>query len=216
MKAIILAGGTPPSKKLLKKEITSKSTIIAADSGADCLWKYKITPDYLIGDFDSINNQALHFWIDKNIPIERHPQNKDMTDSQLALKKATALNIKEIVFLGCLGGKRVDHLLGAFGLLAECLDLSITAYLKDDYQNITLLNKPTIIHGKNKEIFSLQAYGEPVKNLSISGSKYELKSYELKMGDALTLSNEFQDQYVNIQFTDGRLILIRQERLRIL
>jgi len=209
MKAIIVAGGTPPSKNLLNKEITPKSIIIAADSGANCLWKYKITPDYLIGDFDSIDNQILQSWINKNVPIERHPQNKDATDGQLALKKAVVLDTKEIVFLGCLGGKRLDHLLGALGLLAECLDLNITACLKDDYQTITLLNQPTIIHGKNGEVFSLQAYGEPVKNLSISGSKYELKNYELKIGDALTLSNEFQNQDINIQFTSGRLLLIR-------
>ncbi|CAL7961068.1 thiamine pyrophosphokinase [Gammaproteobacteria bacterium] len=209
MKAIIVAGGAPPSKKLLNNEITSKSIIIAADNGADCLWKYQITPDYLIGDFDSIDDRVLHFWVNKNIPIERHPQNKNATDGQLALKKAIALDIKKIVFLGCLGGKRTDHLLGAFGLLAECLNLNIIACLKDDYQAITLLDQSIIIPGKNGEIFSLQAYGEPVKNLSISGSKYELKNYELEIGNALTLSNEFQDQAVSLQFTSGRLMLIR-------
>jgi thiamine pyrophosphokinase len=209
MKAIIVAGGTPPSKKLLKSEMTPKSVIIAVDSGADCLWKYQITPNYLIGDFDSIDDKALHFWANKNIPIERHPKDKDATDSQLALKKATALGVKEVVFLGCLTGKRIDHLLGAFGLLAKCLDLNIVACLKDDYQIINLLNQPKIIHGKNGEVFSLQAYGEPVKKLSISGGKYRLKNYELKTGDALTLSNEFQNQAVSIQFANGRLMLIR-------
>lgn len=208
MKAVIVAGGTPPSQKLLNKEIIS-STVIAADSGANCLWKYQITPDYLIGDFDSIDNKILHFWENKKVSIERHPQNKDETDAQLALKKAASLGATEVVFLGCLGGKRTDHLLGALGLLTEASDLNIAACLKDDYQTITLLEEPTTIHGNNGEIFSLQAYGEPVKKLSISGSKYELKNYELKMGNALTLSNEFQNQAVNIQFTSGRLLLFR-------
>lgn len=209
MKTIIVAGGTWPSKKLLNKEVTAKNIIIAADSGANCLWEYQITPDYLIGDFDSIDSKILQLWENKKVSIERHPQNKDETDAQLALKKATSLGATEVVFLGCLGGKRVDHLLGALGLLTEASDLKIAACLKDDYQTITLLEEPTTIHGKSGEIFSLQAYGEPVKNLSISGSKYELKNYELKMGDALTLSNEFKNQTVNIQFTSGRLLLFR-------
>lgn len=208
MKAVIIAGGTPPSQKLLNKEIIA-SSIIAADSGANCLWEYKTTPDYLIGDFDSIDSKILRFWENKKVSTERHPQNKDETDAQLALKKAASLGAIEIVFLGCLGGNRVDHLLGALGLLAEASDLNMAACLKDDYQTITLLDKSTVIHGKNGDFFSLQAYGGSVKNLNISGSKYELKNHELKMGNALTLSNEFQNQAVNIQFTSGRLLLFR-------
>lgn len=209
MKAIIVAGGAPPSQNLLNKEITSKSIIIAADGGANCLWEYQITPDYLIGDFDSIDDKILNFWTDQNVSIVRYPQIKNETDAQLAFEKAVVLGIKEIIFLGCLGGKRKDHLFGAIGLLAECLNLNITACLKDDYQTITLLDEPAIIYGNNGEVFSLQAYGGQVKNLNISGGKYELKDYVLKMGDALTLSNEFQGRDVAISFTSGRLMLIR-------
>jgi thiamine pyrophosphokinase len=208
MKAIIIAGGTPPTKKLLTKEITKNTTIIAADSGANCLWRYKITPDYLIGDFDSIDHKILNFWLDKNVIVEPYPTNKDFTDTELALKKAAQLKIKEITFLGCLGGKRVDHLLGTIGLLDKCIDLNIKSSLKDDYQTVTLLKKSALIHGKSGSIFSLQAYGETVKNLSIVGSKYILKNHFLKMGDALTLSNEFLKKKVKITFKSGKLLLI--------
>jgi len=208
MKAIIIAGGTPPSKKLITKEITRSSIIIAADSGANCLWKYKIVPDYLIGDFDSINSKALNFLANKNIPIERYPCNKDLTDAQLALKKSLQLKAKKIIFLGCLGGKRIDHLLGALGLLVECSNLNIDASLKDDYQTVTLLKKSTTIYGKPRAIFSLQAYGGTVSKLSVIGSKYSLKNHSLKTGDVLTLSNEFQNKKVKIQFKSGKLLLI--------
>lgn len=214
MKTIIVAGGTPPEKKLLIKEMTANSIIIAVDSGADCLQRYQIIPNYLLGDFDSIDPQALKFFANKNIPTEQYPRDKNATDSQLALEKALALGATEIVFLGCLGGKRVDHLLGALGLLAICLKLNIRSFLKDAYQTISLLDHATIISGNNDDVFSLQTYGEPVKNLNISNSKYELKNYELKMGDALTLSNEFQNQDVSIQFTSGKLLLIQNHQLK--
>jgi len=209
MKAIIIAGGTPPSKKLITKEINKDNIIIAADSGADSLWQYKITPNYLIGDLDSINHKALNFWINKNVVIERHPANKDFTDAKLALTKAIKLKATKIIFLGCLGGKRVDHLLGSIGLLDECANLNIEAYLKDDYQTISLLKKSTTINGKAGDMFSLQAYGGTVKHLSITGSKYTLKNYSLKTGDTLTLSNEFHDKRVKIEFKCGRLLLFR-------
>lgn len=208
MKAIIVAGGTAPPKKLITRELTSKSVIIAADSGANCLWHYKILPDYLIGDFDSINKKILGSLKRSSTIIERHPCCKDLTDAQLALKKALELRAKAIVFLGCLGGKRVDHLLGALGLLLTCAKLKVDACLKDEHQTITLITKSTIIHGKSGDIFSLQAYGALVKNLSITGSKYELKNHLLKTGDSLTLSNEFCRKKVTIDFTAGRLVLI--------
>lgn len=210
MKAIIVAGGTPPTKELLTQELTKKSIIIAVDSGADCLWRYKITPHYLLGDFDSISPKILDFWLSKNIPTTCYAPEKDFTDTELALKKACELKVKEITFLGCLGGKRVDHLLGALGLLNECLDLNITASLKDEQQIISILKQSTMIHGETGAMFSLQAYGGTVKKLSITGSKYTLKNYSLKVGSSLTLSNEFQNKNkrVTIKFSSGRLLLI--------
>lgn len=206
---IIIAAGAPPTKKLLTQEITSNSTIIAVDGGANCLRKYHIMPHYLIGDLDSIAANTLEFFTKQNLPVERYPRDKDTTDTNLALQKAISLGATKIVFLGCLGGKRTDHLLGALGLLATCLELKIPAYLKDDYQIISLLDSSTTISGNYGSVFSLQPYGYSVKNLTIRNSKYELNNYELKMGDVLTLSNEIRDQDVIVQFTSGRLLLIQ-------
>lgn len=211
---IIIAAGTPPTKKLLNQEITTNSTIIAVDGGANCLKKYHIMPHYLVGDLDSIAANTLDFFTKLNLPIEQYSRNKDTTDTNLALQKAINLGATTITFFGCLGGKRTDHLLGSLGLLATCLDLKIPACLKDDYQIITLLDRSTTISGSYGNIFSLQTYGKPVKNLTINNSKYELNNYELKMGDVLTLSNEIRNQDVTIQFTSGRLLLIQDARTK--
>ncbi len=209
MKAVIIAGGAPPSKKLITNELNKHTIIIAADSGANILWQYKITPHYIIGDLDSVTYKALNFWLNKNVIVEPYPTAKNLTDAELAFKKAAKLKVKVITFLGCLGGDRVDHLLGGLGLLGKCATLKIAADIKDDYQIITLLKKPTIICGKVGASFSLQAYGGAVKNLSISGAKYNLKNYLLQMGDALTLSNEFCGKKVKINFKSGKLLLWR-------
>ncbi|MDR1057340.1 MAG: thiamine diphosphokinase [Coxiellaceae bacterium] len=208
MKAVIVAGGIPPSKRLVMQEIMSKSIIIAADSGANCLWQYKITPNFIIGDCDSIDKKILKFWSNNNVTIECHPPEKDLTDTELALNKAIDLNPEKIAFLGCLGGNRIDHLLGSMGLLDKCLSLNINAHLKDDYQTIVLLKKAATIYGHPGQMFSLQAYGGNVKDLSLKGSKYLLNNYLLKMGDTLTLSNEFKNKIVNIQFRSGKLLVI--------
>ncbi|MDR1012474.1 MAG: thiamine diphosphokinase [Coxiellaceae bacterium] len=208
MKVIIIAGGIPPSKKLILQEKDLTSIIIAADSGANCLQQYNIIPNLIIGDCDSIDRKVLEFWSNKNITIERFSPEKNLTDTELAFKKATIFLPEKITFLGCLSGKRIDHLLGSIGLLEKCLQQNINACLKDDYQTITLLKETTVIYGNRGQLFSLHAYGGNVKNLSITGCKYHLNKYLLKTGDALTISNRFEDTAVNIQFTTGKLLVI--------
>ena len=55
----------------------------------------------------------------------------------------------------------------------------------------------------------MQAYATAVKKLSINGSKYNIKNYNLNVGDCLTLSNEFQNNKVTIKFTKGEILLFR-------
>ncbi|MDP4177431.1 MAG: thiamine diphosphokinase [Bacillota bacterium] len=207
MKIIILSGGVKPSYKLLIKEINNCDLIICADSGANCLYRYNIIPDYLIGDFDSIDEQILKFFTEKQVIIERYPKEKDSTDTEIAFEKAISLGASEIIFLGCTGG-RIDHTLGNLGLLKKCLDLKIDAYLVDD-QNIIFINdKPLVISGTAGENFSIQAFGGTVKNLTIKNAKYELSNYDLYFGDPLTVSNEFIGKNVSIEFDNGILLIL--------
>ena len=59
MNVLIIAGGNPPSSELLKSEIAKCNYIICADKGAECLYYNNIIPDYLLGDFDSIDKNIL-------------------------------------------------------------------------------------------------------------------------------------------------------------
>lgn len=213
MKAIIIAGGTPPSLKLLKNEITTSSIIICADSGANCLLTYNIIPNYCIGDLDSINNAALEFLQQNKVIIEKASRHKDTTDAFLALHKAIQLGASEIIFLGCTGGTRLDHFFGSLGLLAHCLNKKITAAIKDECNTIVLLDQAATINGAMGQIFSVHAFCDCVTNLTLKNCKYELTDYALKIGDPLTLSNEFLDIPVIISLSSGTLMLITQNIL---
>lgn len=208
MKAVIISGGSPPTKALLEEELKECSYLICADSGADCLYKYNIMPDYLIGDFDSIDKSVFDYFFTSNIAIEKYPKDKDFTDTKLALFKARKLGADEIIFLGCTGG-RLDHTVGNFGLLLDCLNYNIKSFIKDDNNAISITNISTEIYGEKGESFSLLAYNMPVENLTIKGAKFELENYYLNIGDGLTLSNEFLRNNVNINFYKGTLLMMR-------
>lgn len=208
MKGIIISGGNAPSLKLIKSEITEQSLIICADSGADCLYNYKIIPTYIIGDLDSIKQETLIFFEnDNNVVFEKYLPEKDYTDTYLALDKAISLGCDEIVFLGCTG-TRLDHFLGNLGMLKKCLLQNIKASIKDNNNIILMTNNNITISGQQGSYFSLQPYCSVVNCLSIEGCKYELSNYNLFLGDSLTISNEFKESTVKISFSSGILLVM--------
>ena len=102
IKIIIISGGTPPSFEILTKELNDSKFIICADSGANCLINYNITPDFIIGDLDSIDKEILKKFKKNGVKIETYKKDKDDTDTFLAMQKAIKLGANEIVFLGCI------------------------------------------------------------------------------------------------------------------
>ncbi|WP_446899467.1 thiamine diphosphokinase [Clostridium sp. LBM24168] len=210
MKVTIVSGGNAPSLNLLRNELKSSSFLICADGGGNCLYKYNIKPDYLIGDFDSISNEALNFLKNSGTKISKYPVKKDFTDTEAVFNKALELNANEITFLGCTGN-RLDHLMGNIGMLKKSLEHGIKAYIKDENNSIEIMNKSSVIGGKRGEVFSLYAYCDIVENLSIIGAKYELNNYNLALGDSRTVSNEFLDDEVRILFKSGLILLFRSK-----
>ncbi|GAA0121491.1 MAG: thiamine diphosphokinase [Clostridium argentinense] len=207
MKIAIVSGGKAPSKEILESYIEKGYEIIAADSGANCLYQYGITPKILLGDFDSIDKKVLNYFKEKT-EILTVPSEKDFTDTDLALNIAIEHKSEEVVFLGCTGS-RMDHFLGNLCVLYRALKENIKAYIVDENNSITMINTPTTISGKKGDCFSLIAFKEDVKNLTIKGAKYELNSYYLNLSDNLTLSNEFIEEQVSLTFDSGTVILMR-------
>ncbi|KAA8677051.1 thiamine diphosphokinase [Clostridium sp. MT-14] len=208
MRVVIVSGGNAPSEKLIKEELYGDSILICADSGANCLYRYNIVPMYLMGDFDSIDEEPLKFFREKNCIIEKYPKAKNCTDTEIVIDKALSLRADEIVLLG-VTGSRVDHLLGNLGMLLKCNSKGIRAFIKDEHNTIELISKPVTIKGREGETFSLHAYCDIVRNLSIIGARYKLDNYDLKLGDGRTISNEFLNRSVSIIFDSGKLLLMK-------
>lgn len=207
MRVVIVGGGDSPSKKLLDKYINGKSIIIAADSGANVLLNHEIYPNYLLGDFDSID-EKIYGKISNSSKTIRFPKEKDYTDTHIAFDKAVELGAEEIIFLGCTG-KRIDHFFANLCILYKGLKKSIDCRIVDEYNEIYIIDKPTNIFGRKGEVFSLFSYIEDTYNLTMEGVKYRLENFNLLQGNNLTVSNEFMEEKVSIKFSKGCLIVIR-------
>jgi thiamine pyrophosphokinase len=207
MKTIILSGGKAPSRELLERELEDATALICVDSGGNCLWEMGIEPDYLVGDFDSIKQEAMDYIKRTKCRILEYPKDKDFTDTELALELAMRLDSNSIVFLGSTG-TRLDHVMGNLGLLRACVQNGIDAYLKDDNNSITMTDKPLKLKAEPGTTFSLQAFSGTVENLTIRGARFPLNDYRLRTGDPLTISNRFLDEDVEVEFTDGLLMVM--------
>lgn len=207
MKIVITSGGKAPSRKLLIEELKGNSYLICADSGANCLHKYNIVPNMLVGDFDSIDKDVFEYFKNSDAKIVKYPSEKDYTDTEIALNMALDMKPDEIVLLGCTG-TRMDHFLANLGLLLKCLENKVVAFIKDEHNTIMITKKSLNIYGKKGKTFSLAAYYNSVENLSISGAKYPLNNFYLNIGNPITTSNEFLDHEVKISFDKGNLLII--------
>lgn len=101
MKTLIITGGNLNkdfTKEYLKKY--SFDLIIAVDRGLEVLDTLKVTPNYIIGDFDSINKEILDKYKEKNnIKIMTLNPEKDFTDTHVAINVAIENKSKEIIIL---------------------------------------------------------------------------------------------------------------------
>lgn len=208
MKAVMIAGGTEPTREILMEELKEADFVICADRGIEVLYKNGLTPNKLVGDFDSINPKVLDYYKEKGSDIKIYPPEKNYTDSEIAFEKAIEdPRIDVICLLGCTG-TRIDHVIGNIGLLNRALNKGIKAYIRDENNYMFLIDKSTKLKNVFGKYISFQGFREAVLDFKIEGAKYDLDSHSLLFGDPLTVSNEFLDEYIKVSFSKGKVMVI--------
>lgn len=191
-------------------EESRPETIIAADSGIEFLYRNRIKPQVVIGDFDSAGREAFDFFQGQpDIRIQRLNPLKDDTDTESAVRLAIAMGAEEITLLGGTGS-RLDHVLANIELLGIGLLAGVPVTLMDAHNRIRMLKESTVL--KKREQFgtyvSLIPYSEQVEHLYLRGMKYPLSDHCLKGFCSLGISNEIIEEEAAIEFDGGILVLI--------
>lgn len=203
MKAIII---TPCLNGKIKDTVTisHEDFVICADYSFPAAIEQGITPDLIIGDFDT--GTPIEF-PDKT-EIQRHPVEKDDSDTMLCVKEASRRGYTKIIVVGGLSG-RLDHTFANLQMLAygasKGLEITVT-----DGKNEAFLLHPgkTVLLKKEGVSLSLFSYTEKTEGISLSGVKYPLENGELTNLFPLGLSNEITAEKAEISFTHGLLLVI--------
>ena len=104
MKVALVLNGDEPSGDDLKL-LDACDAIVCADGAAESLLKTNHVPTVIVGDLDSLKADAYKWADSLDIPIERHPEKKDLTDGELAFVKAQSLGATSLLILGGHGGR---------------------------------------------------------------------------------------------------------------
>jgi thiamine pyrophosphokinase len=208
MKATIIAHGVLNNFEILKRECDNSDIIICADGGAEFAFKNNITPNYLIGDFDSIDKAILDYYETKDTEIITYPREKDYTDTEICIDKAFHLNCEEICIIAGIGG-RIDHSLGNIGLLHKISKLGMNGYIAGEDCYIYLCSKELEIKGEIGELVSIIPFKDDAQGVCLEGFKYPLMNATIRFGQPIGLSNVMLKPIGKVKIGSGEVLVIK-------
>ena len=206
----MIIGAAPIESEAVFQEFPpEKYYVICADAGYETAVKYGITPDLIVGDFDSAKTLPQKSRKVLSLPVE-----KDVTDTMYAVMKGFAKGLRGFVLLGCLGGPRFDHSLANLEVLQYIRQHSGHAVIADEHTKLFLISdsrlRLTQMKGATVSVFP---YGCASCNLSYQGMFYPLSQETLATGGTLMgVSNSIVEDTAEIRVHSGTaLIAVYQE-----
>ncbi len=202
-RCLIIAGGEYADVGLTDP----KDFVIACDSGYRHALRAGLTPDLILGDFDSYSGP-----LPEGTQILRLPVEKDDTDTQYAVRWACEHGFDSVRLCCALGGS-LDHLLANIQTLHFAVLHGLEASAGDARTELRVLAPGRWPIPERKgwtlSVFSLT---DSVEGLSIQGAKYSLEDARLTNAFPLGVSNAFRGD-AEICFHSGvaAVLLCRRE-----
>lgn len=201
---------------------------VAADGGLDLALRLGHTPEFVVGDMDSVSDDAIGRARDSGSSLTVAPRAKDVSDFELALDRAVDLGASHLVVVGGAGG-RLDHVLATILTLTspKYSGLVLEALLVDNH--VSVINGRTadatppgdlpdprrrrpstaVTTGVPGDPVSLFSFNGPAIGVRTSGLAWQLDGQTLDGGTSLGVSNELVDDEASIALDGGCLAVVR-------
>ena len=175
--------------------------IICADKGLDHALAAGLTPDMIVGDFDSANSKPP-----EGIPVVRTIPEKDDTDTILACEAAIEEGCDEIRLYCALGG-RTDHTIANIQTMEMMRQRGVNVTIVGNGERIYLVQEREAEIPRFRGYVSVFSYGETCI-VSEYGMKYGLVRYRLDNAYPLGVSNEVADEVGRVIVHGGTALVI--------
>lgn len=187
----------------LRERPQTGDLVLAADAGYLACRQAGITPDLLLGDFDSMD-QPADFDHVRRVPVE-----KDDTDTMLAVKTGLEQGCGEFYIYGGTGGRRLDHTLANLQMLLLLRRQGARAWLYDDAFVYTALENESITIPRTVEwgLLSVFCLGADAHGIDLEGVQYPLRDATLTAGFPLGVSNHILEPQARVAVREGSLLV---------
>ncbi len=177
-----------------------RELVIGADGGYKTLKERGITPDVIVGDFDSLG------YIPDEDAVMVLPKEKDVTDLWAAVEVGIKRKCNTFVLL-CATGGRPDHTYANYQLLYHLAKEGFTGYLMGDGYTATVLIGGSRVSVRSPG-FSLFAPVGVAEGVEIQNAKYPLTDATLTPDFPLGVSNETVGGEATISLKSGALLVM--------
>ena len=185
----------------LAAPIENNDIVIAADGGLLHTQRLGITPEVILGDFDSLG------FVPEGANV--FPVEKDDTDAMLAVRRGLSLGYREFWFYGSLDGPRLDHTIANFQTLQFLCDHGAFGYLiGNDYIVTAVKNGELRFPAEAKGTVSVFCLGSDAQGVTLEGLHYPLEKGILSAGFPLGVSNHFTGSPARIRVEEGSLLVL--------
>jgi len=208
LRAVIFSAGQVTDYGRIRTFVGEPDLVLCADGGGRHAVALGVTPDLVLGDFDSIAPDLLQDVARRGIPIVRVPVEKDLTDTELALREAVSRGATSITLVGA-SGDRLDHTISNV-LLLPGLPHEVQVTLVDDKNCVRLLRPGggLSVAGRAGEYISLLPLTPEATGVTVSGVKWPLSEATLRWGESLGVSNQFIGVSATVSVRTGHLLVI--------
>ncbi len=207
----IFTGGDFSSDQLASINIHADDFIVCVDSGVEACLSVGLSPDLLVGDFDSASPQILKDKRLADVPRHEFPSEKASSDLELALQIVEERSPSLVTVLGVSGG-RTDHMLFNWHLIARRNWTFDRQIIDDTTHTYVLEGKSEIVLQSSLDTqVSLLAINESL-GVTTSGLYYPLVDARIEPGSTLGLSNIVKAEQFGVKINEGTLLVMMERK----
>ena len=202
-RCVIIGGANINNYSFIREKLYPDDYIVFCDSGLKHMDSLQVTPNLIVGDFDSYENPHL------DVETIVLPCEKDDTDTVFAVKEALKRGFDSFLLIGVVG-IRLDHTLGNISILLYLDSLGKKGSIIDDYSEMEIVSNKSAIITNDYAFFSLLNITGCAKGITITGAKYPLTDAEISCKYQYGISNEvLPNEKAIVSVTNGKLLLIK-------
>ncbi len=201
--AVIIGNGDLDLTQIMEELISAAKIVVCADGGANQAHIHGIIPDWIVGDFDSLNRCARDFFQDRSQLYFQGEQ--ETSDLEKCLNFVLEKGWRQVVLMG-VQGTRSDHFFYTCRLLYQYRHL-LQVTIINRWEKITLVN----------DSFKFDTLGQKVSimgwpfasGVTSYGLKYPLTDVCLDFDQSFSLSNEVEKVPARIEINVGAILVFQ-------